>query len=372
VLETYQPLSEQFLQTRYIRLIVTGLALTALGACGSSGGDAGPTGPTGPTTPTADTTPLRTYAARRNFYIGSAIDRGFRLGGTDGSNFRGVYTRQFNMLTAENDMKHERLQPARGTFRYTSADSLVTFAEQNGMKVRGHALVWHSQNASWLSSGTWTKDQARQLLIDHITNVVTHYRGKLMEWDVLNEILADNGSLRAGVWLNTIGPEYIELAFRTARAADPTVGLYYNDYNIEGINAKSDSAYKLLSDLVARGVPVTGVGFQGHFIAGQIPTTIAANIQRFAALGLKVHFTEVDVRIPVPSTSASLATQAQNYRDLLATCMAFTACDVFVLWGFTDRESWIPSVFSGFGDALIFDTAFQPKPAFTSLQAALK
>ena len=344
-------------------------------ACGGGGDTTAPVipnTPTTPTTPTSDTTPLRTYATRRNFYIGSAIDRGFRLGGADGTNFRNTFTRQFNMLTAENDMKHERLQPVRGTFRFTSADSLVTYAEQNGMKVRGHALVWHSQNASWLNAGTWTKDQAKQLLVDHITSVVTHFRGKIVEWDVVNEILADNGALRAGIWLNTIGPEYIELAFRTARAADPNVGLYYNDYNIEGTNAKSDSAYKLLSDLLAKGVPITGVGFQGHFIVGQIPTTIASNIQRFASLGLKVHFTEVDVRVPTPSTSASLQTQAQNYRDLVSTCMLFPACDVFVLWGFTDKESWIPSVFPGQGDALIFDALYQPKPAFTALQAALK
>ena len=357
-----------------LRNTVAALTLAAAGACGSSGGDAAPTGPVtpNPSTPAADTTPLRTYAARRNFFIGAAIDRGFRLGGAEGSTFRTTFTRQFNMLTAENDMKHERLQPARGTFRFASADSLVSFAEQHGMKVRGHALVWHNQNAGWLSSGTWTKEQARQLLIDHITAVVTHFRGKIVEWDVLNEILADNGALRAGVWLNAIGPEYIELAFRTARAADPAVGLYYNDYNIEGVNAKSDSAYKLLSDLVARGVPVTGVGFQGHFIAGQIPTTIAANIQRFAALGLKVHFTEVDIRVPTPSTSGSLQTQAQNYRDVLSTCLLFPACDAFVAWGLTDKDSWIPSVFPGQGDALLFDGSYQPKPAFTSLQAALK
>lgn len=359
-----------------LRSIATVLALAAAAACG--GGESGTTSPTAPTTPTtpttpaADTTPLRTYAARRNVYVGSAIDRGFRMAGTEGTTFRTTFTRQFNMLTAENDMKHAGLQPSRGVFRYTSADSLVAFAEQNGMKVRGHTLIWHNQNASWLTNGTWTKDEAKQLLVDHITNVVAHYRGRVMEWDVLNEILADNGSLRAGVWLNAIGPEYIELAFRTARAADPNAGLFYNDYNIEGVNAKSDSAYQLVSDLVARGVPVTGVGFQGHFIVGQIPSTIAANIQRFAALGLKVHFTELDIRMPTPSTSASRETQAQNYRDVVSTCLSFPACGAVVTWGLTDKESWIPSVFAGQGEALLFDASYQPKPAFSALQAVLK
>jgi endo-1,4-beta-xylanase len=340
-----------------------------LAACASSVTDATPIikDP-----PPADTTPLRTYATRRNMYIGAAIDRGFRYTGSDGTNFKNTFTRQFNMLVAENDMKHDHIHPAQTTYRFAPADSLVAFAEQNGMKVRGHTLVFHNQNASWLTSGTWTKDQAKQLLVDHITNVVGHYKGKVMEWDVVNEILGDNGALRPGFYLNAIGPEYIELAFRTARAADPDAGLFYNDYNIEGIGAKSDSAYKLVADLVARGVPITGVGFESHFIVGQLPQNVDATIQRFAALGLKVHITELDIRVPLQSTAGSLQTQAQNYRDYVASCMRFPACDVVVLWGFTDKESWIPSTFSGFGDALIFDSLFQPKPAFTSLQAQLK
>jgi len=240
------------------------------------------------------------------------------------------------------------------------------------MRVRGHTLVWHSQNASWLTSGTWTKDEAKALLADHVTNVVNHYKGRVIAWDVVNEILGDNGALRSGFWLTAIGPEYVELAFRTARAADPTVGLFYNDYNIEGVNAKSDSAYNLVRDLLARGVPITGVGFQAHFIAGGVPSTLAQNITRFSALGLKVHITELDVRLQLPSSAATLQTQAQNYRDVVSTCMSFPACEAVVLWGFTDKDSWIPSTFPGMGEALIFDSAYQPKPAFASLQSVLK
>src|SRR5262249_40364317 len=134
----------------------------------------------------------------------------------------------------------------------------------------------------------------------------------------------------------------------------------------------SDSAYKLVADLVTRGVPITGVGFESHFIVGQLPQNVDANIQRFATLGLKVHITELDIRVRLPSNAASLETQAQNYRDYVASCMRFSACDVVVLWGFTDKESWIPSAFPTFGDALIFDALLQPKPAFTALQSQLK
>jgi len=350
------------------------LGLVGVGACGSSS-ESIPTTPTSPTQPSqsaADTTPLRTYAARRNVFVGSAIDRGFRYPGSDGVTFRSTMARQFNMLTAENDMKHDRIHPGRETYRFDPADSLVTFAESNGMRVRGHTLLFHNQLASWLTSGTWTKDEAKALLVDHVTKVVAHYRGRVAEWDVVNEVLGDNGALRSGFWLDRIGPEYIELAFRTARAADPAVGLYYNDYNIEGINAKSDSAYAFVRDLLARGVPITGVGFESHFQVGGVPSSLAANITRFAVLGLKVHITELDIRLQLPSTAAQLETQAQNYRDVVSACVSSPACDTVVFWGFTDRESWIPSTFAGWGDALLLNASYGFKPAFTSVQSSLK
>ena len=351
------------------------LALLILGAaCGANSESASttPAEPFQPNQPTGDTTPLRTYAARRNVFVGSAIDRGFRYAGSDGVTFRSAMARQFNMLTAENDMKHDHIHPARDTYRFEPADSLVTFAESNGMRVRGHTLVFHSQLASWLTSGTWTKEEAKALLVDHITKVVSHYRGRVAEWDVVNEVLGDNGALRSGFWLDRIGPEYIELAFRTARAADPTAALFYNDYNIEGINAKSDSAYAFVRDLIARGVPITGIGFESHFQVGGVPSSLAANITRFAALGLKVHITELDVRLQLPSTAAQLTTQAQNYKDVVSACVSNSACDTVVFWGFTDRESWIPSTFPGWGEALLFDASYQPKPAFATVQSSLK
>jgi endo-1,4-beta-xylanase len=325
-----------------------------------------------PTSPAADTTALRTYAVKHNFFIGSAIDKGFRYTGSDGLTFKTKMAREFNVLTPENDMKFDHIHPSRATYKFEPVDSLVTFAESNGMKVRGHNLAWYSQLPSWISSGTWSADTAKTLLNDHITAVVSHYKGHVMEWDVVNEALNDDGSMRPGFWFDHIGRGYIEQAFRTARAADPTVGLFYNDYSIEGLGTKSDSAYAMISDLLKRGVPITGVGFQAHFILGGVPSTLAANITRFAALGIKVHLTELDVRMTLPSTQASLDTQAQNYHDIIQTCMSFPACDVVVMWGFTDKESWVPSAFPGQGAALIFDASYLPKPAYTSIQSLLK
>lgn len=347
--------------------------LTLLGAmsCGS-GGAPDINGPASPAPASADTIPLRTLVAQRGRHIGTAGDRGFRYTGSDLTRFRRLLAREFDLVTPENDMKHERIHPARTQYRFEPADSILAFADSAGLRVRGHPLVWHRQLASWLTSGSWTPTEARALLQDHVTTVVGHYRGRLLAWDVVNEALADDGSLRPGLWLDLVGRDYIELAFRAARAADPAVALFYNDYNIEGVNVKSDSAYALLREFRARGVPIDGVGLQAHFVAGGVPATLGQNISRFAALGLKVHITELDIRVPIPATAAMLQTQAQNYRDVVQTCLSYPACEVVSVWGLTDRESWIPSAFPGFGDALLFDASYQPKGAYFGVYDALK
>jgi endo-1,4-beta-xylanase len=240
------------------------------------------------------------------------------------------------------------------------------------MRVRGHTLVWHRQIAGWLTSGSWTAAETRTLLQDHVTNVVTHFRGKLLAWDVVNEALNDDGSMRPGFWYDRLGREYIELAFRHARAADPDVLLFYNDYNIEGIGPKSDSAYVMIRDLQTRGVPINGIGLQGHFQVGGVPSSLAANITRFAALGLKVHITELDIRMPTPATAAQLQQQADNYRSVVETCLSFPACDLVTVWGVSDHESWVPSTFAGWGAALLLDAQYAKKPAFTALYNLLK
>ncbi|HEV8235632.1 MAG TPA: endo-1,4-beta-xylanase [Gemmatimonadaceae bacterium] len=360
-----------FVVHRSAALLLIGVVATA---CGSDS-QATPTGnnqPSQPSQPSTDTVSLRTLANGKGRLIGSAVDRGFRYPGSDGVTFRTALARDFSVLTPENDMKHERIHPARDVYRFEPADSLATFADANGMKVRGHTLIWHQQLASWLTSGTWTTDEAKALLVDHVTKVVSHYRGRVIEWDVVNEALGDNGSLRSSFWFDHIGRDYVELAFRTAHDADPNVALFYDDYNIEGINPKSDSLFALVRDFQSRGVPINGIGLESHFQLGGVPGTLGANIARFAALGLKVHITELDVRMPLPSTATQLQTQAQNYRDVFSTCLQYLACDVVVMWGFTDKESWIPSAFPGWGAALILDAAYQAKPAYTSLHDLLK
>lgn len=296
------------------------------------------------------------------------------LAGADGIQFRSVMAAQFNAFTAENGMKFGSLRPAQATFNFQNADSLVAFAEANTMQVRGHTLVWHNQLAGWLTSGTWTAVQAESLMVQHIRTVVDHFRGHVVAWDVVNEALNDNGTRRTTFWSASVGPSYIEKAFRAARQADTTALLFYNDYSLEFNGAKTDSAVALVAELQAAGAPIHGIGFQGHFTVGGVPSrdNLVAVFNRFAALGLKVHITELDVRLQLPETGALLQTQAQNYQTVIEACRLVPACQMIVLWGFTDRYSWVPGTFSGWGSALPLDATYQPKPAWGAMRTTFQ
>lgn len=356
---------------RSAQLALCFAAVLSATACGGSDAAKLPTG-LDTSTYVADTTGLRAYAARRDFLIGSAIDRGFRYPGSDGVTFRGVTAHEFNVLTPENDMKFDHLHPSAAAYRFASADSLVAFAESNGMKVRGHNLMWHQQLPSWLTSGTWTKAQAESILVDHVTTVVSHYRGHVLEWDVVNEPLNDDGTMRSGFWMDHIGPSYVEDALRAAHAADPTAVLFINDYNVEGAGRKSDSLLALVKGLEARGVPIDGVGFESHFVVGGVPSSLSDNMARFAGAGLKVHITELDVRIQLPTTAVTLTQQATDYASVVGACVASPACGVVVMWGFTDRESWIPNAFAGWGAATVMDASYGRKAAYDAVARVLK
>lgn len=341
------------------RVLVGGALVAALTGCG---GDAPVTPPPAP----ASATPLRELAAPRGLRIGTAVGSNFSQHET----YMLILRREFNMLTAENAMKFDALRPSRSEYRFQTADAMVDFAAANGMQVRGHTLVWHSQLPQWLTSGTWTADEARAILNEHIATVMGRYRGRIVAWDVVNEAVDDSGRPRTSFWFNHLGREYIGRAFHAARAADPQAALFYNDYNLEFPGPKQDSVYALVSDLKARGVPIDGIGFQGHFQYGSgTPSrqTLRATFDRFAALGLRIQITELDIRIPLPATPEKLETQASNYRDVVSVCVETPACDAVVVWGLHDGNSWVPSTFPGWGDALLFDAAFNPKRAYQVL-----
>ncbi|MFF3451918.1 endo-1,4-beta-xylanase [Streptomyces sp. NPDC002667] len=318
------------------------------------------------TTAHAAAAPLRDLAAAKGKAIGTAVT-GSKLTGTYGDIAGG----QFSSLTPGNAMKWGTVEPTRGSFNWAEADQIVAFAQAHNQQVRGHTLVWHSQNPSWLTNGTWTTAELSGLLQDHITTEVTRYKGKLAAWDVVNEPFNEDGTYRSTLWYNGLGSDYIAKALTWAHAADPSAKLYINDYNVEGVNAKSTALYDLVKSLKARGVPIDGVGLQAHLIVGQVPGTLQQNIQRFADLGVDVAVTELDVRMQLPSDSAKLAQQAADYKAVFDACVAVTRCYGVTVWGFTDSDSWIPDVFSGYGAATPYDENYAPKPAYDAIAASL-
>jgi endo-1,4-beta-xylanase len=323
-------------------------------------------------TPVPPTT-LRAAAQRRGILIGAAV--GVNQLETDPM-YAITLARQFDEVTPENAMKFDALEPSPGEYTFVGGDAIVAFARAHGMAVRGHNLVWYRSLPGWLANGTFSRAQLMAILKDYIMTVVSHYRGRLVDWDVVNEAIADgSNTLRDSIWMQDIGSDYIDWAFRWAHQADPQAHLFYNDYGGEGLGAKSDAIYNLVKGLVKRGVPIYGVGLQMHVSITDPPSeqAVIANMKRLAALGLKVEITEMDVEIqgdPRP-LAQKLQAQAQLYRNMIEACLAVSACNAFVMWGFTDRYSWIPEA-TGHADApLIFDQNYRPKPAFDALMNAL-
>lgn len=313
---------------------------------------------------------LRELAAHRDFFIGTAVHTAAFT--NNEPNYCEALKREFNVLVAENMMKFGELCPSHNNYQWASSDALVDFAQANGMRLRGHTLVWHQQLPRWVTSGTWTAAQAQALLEQHIKTVVQRYRGRIWAWDVVNEAIADGGDYRTdSFWYQHLGPEYIALAFRWAHEADPGAILYYNDYEAEALGPKSDAVYALVRDLRQAGVPIHGVGWQMHVGEGwRVTAAHHQNAQRLRELGLELSITEMDVRLPEPASAAQLASQAASYRE--AVEFALNTCAALVTWGFTDRYSWIPSFRPGYGAALPFDADYQAKPAYDAMKLALE
>jgi endo-1,4-beta-xylanase len=319
-------------------------------------------------TPASAAQTLGSLAAASGRYFGTAVDAG-RL--SSGGAYAQIAGTEFNMVTPGNEMKVDATEPSRGTFSFARADQIVAFAQAHSQRVRGHTLVWHSQLPGWLTSGNFNATDLRSIMLNHISNVAGHFAGKLYSWDVVNEPFNEDGTRRSSVWQTTLGDGYIADALRAARAADPTAKLYLNDFNIEGINAKSTAMFNLAKQLQAAGVPLDGIGIQAHLILGQVPSTLQANIQRFADLGLDVAITELDVRMQTPADSTKLAQQANDYTAVTRACLAVTRCVGITVWGVGEPDSWIPSTFQGQGAALLFDDNYQQRPAYGAVANAL-
>jgi endo-1,4-beta-xylanase len=285
--------------------------------------------------------------------------------------------KDFNYVTPENEMKWSNIEPTRNKFSFGGADQIVSFASSNGMKVKGHALVWHNQLPSWASSLGNATD-VRAAMLAHIKGVVQYYKGKVQAWDVVNEAVSLDGTgMRDSVFYRYLGETFIDEAFQAARDADPDAKLYYNDYNCEGLALKANTVFDLVKRMKSRGVAFDGVGLQMHYGTPNqaVPTAdFVANLQRYADLGLDLLISEMDVHVCAGLTP----TQQQTvYHDLIAACVAQPRCIAATFWGIADKYSWLnaePDLGCSGGQqplGLLWDDNFKKKPAYSGVMDAL-
>lgn len=298
--------------------------------------------------------------------VGTAVNLGVL---TADATYRNTLLREFNLITPENEMKMNRLLPSEGAYAWTSADQLVAFAKTNGLLVHGHTLVWYKSNPDWLTNKS--PQQVTTVMSQYIASVCGHFAGKIKVWDVVNEAFNDDGTLRDSVWLrSTLGSNFIEKAFRTARAADTNAALIYMDYGTESINSKSTAILNFLTTLKNKGVPIHGVGFQCHLGSPALNyPSMVENLMRFAEAGFDVYIGEIDVSTQGQDSDDVFARQALVHDQVLnaarATGGRFKA---FQSWGLSDRYSWLSTT----NHPLMFDENYLAKPAYYALQDSLK
>jgi endo-1,4-beta-xylanase len=327
---------------------------------------------------TASAQSLRDLGERRNVHVGTAVDPS-HFGEHD---YAETLAREFSQIEPESVMKFGPIHPGPSQYNFGPADAIARFAQSHNQLLRGHTLVWHKQNPGWLTGGKYTPSQLSSILRDHIATVVARYAGHVYAWDVVNEAFNADGTLRSTIWSDSpgfgpSGTSYIEQAFRWAHSADPKALLFYNDYEADTVNAKSDAIYAMAQDFKSRGVPIHGIGFQMHLNTDPVPVAgIEANIRRLTALGLQVQITELDVRLKIdgrgPPSSDDLAKQRRIYQEVVAVCLRFPQCTAIQTWGFTDKYSWVPGAFPGTGAAVLFDSDYAAKPAYHGIAAALR
>jgi endo-1,4-beta-xylanase len=318
-----------------------------------------------------------------DFLVGNVVSsRDIINGAPDGGPRFAVLKKHFNVLTAENAMKPMYLQPQKGNFTFESADALVDAVIKAGMKMHGHTLAWHQQSPGWINKDGISRDEAIENLINHVKTVAGHFKGRVISWDVLNEAINDNptdpndwaSALRNTPWLRAIGPDYIEIAFKAAREADPGAMLYYNDYNLD-TPSKALAVYNMVKDINEkyaltpaqmlsshRRPLIDGIGMQGHYRIRTNVDYVEASIKRFASLGVEVSITELDVQagLNFALSEQEALMQGVVYARLFAVFKKYASTIKRVtFWGLDDGSSWRKET-----SPTLFDKALKEKPAF--------
>lgn len=326
---------------------------------------------------------IRDLAKERGRFIGTILNSEWFNDAIE-PEFEEIHKTQFNVVVAENEMKFDATEPSENKFNYTKGDKMVEYAQANGLRVRGHALAWHSQVASWVSNYSGQKEKLLSVLKNHIDSVVGHWKGKVAEWDVVNE--AVNDEYDAGwrstnsVWYEGIGPEFLDSAFVWAHAADPDAELCYNDYSLEwGLREKSKASFVVeqVKRWKENGIPITCVGTQTHIEISHetTPQNVRALAKALAELGVTLNITELDIGFPKGSADQlgadDYAKQGHLYRQFMDVFLEEPNMGEFVIWGLTDAHSWLDDQ-QGKTQGLLYDKQYKPKPAFDSIMVSIK
>lgn len=315
---------------------------------------------------------------RPDFLIGAATNITPSVSDSEYRNL--AYGGNFGAITTENVLKWQFIHPQPNTYDFKEADALVDIARKNKLVVQGHTLVFGEANPKWVqdlpTATPANKEKVKQVMLDHITQTVTHFKGKITSWDVVNEPLADDDSttvnLRSHTWFKAMGEDYIATAFNAARQADPKAKLYINDYGLEEDGDRWDAMLALVTKLKSQNIPIDGVGFQAHvYGAGDEinPKVLQAHIRKLAAIGVSSHISEMDVY----DDKGTIA-QAKQYADVLNTCIDEPTCTSWTTWGVTDRYNLFESDTKTleYGHDFLWNRQSNPTPAVHEIQKVLQ
>ncbi|CAO2647319.1 Nn.00g082410.m01.CDS01 [Neocucurbitaria sp. VM-36] len=290
--------------------------------------------------------------AKGKKYFGTCTDPN-RL--NTGSN-AAIIKANFGQITPENSMKWDQTETSRGSFKFDTADQTVKFATDNKKLIRGHTTVWHSQLPGWVSQIN-NKATLTTVIQDHVTTLLTRWKGQVYAWDVINEMFDESGGFRSSVFYNVLGQDFVKIAFEAAKKADPDAKLYINDYNLDTASyAKTQGMVRNVKNWISQGIPIDGIGSQGHLTAGQganAPGAMAA----LCAAAPECALTEVDIQ----------NAQAADWTNVVKACLNQANCVGITVWGVRDSDSWRPS-----GNPLLFDSSYKAKSAYNTVLAALQ